>query len=177
MKFTKYHTKGAYHWHRFANTDSRYFRYAHLVKDWIKETNVLDVGAGDGCITKLLGIKGVDDEPEAVRLAQERGADVILASAYSLPFEDEEFDAVFMGHTLEHIKHPLIVLEEVRRVLKKYLYIVSPKPQPKGEDKFHYKDWSTEELRELVESQGFELVEPMTKPKRDENIHAKFKKV
>lgn len=175
MKFTKYHTKGAYHWHRLTNTDGRYFRYVYLVKDWIKETNVLDVGAGDGCITKILGIKGVDDEPEAVRFAQEKGADVILASAYSLPFEDEEFDAVFMGHVLEHIKYPFIVLEEVRRVLKKNLYIVSPVPG--GEDQFHYKDWDMEELKELVESAGFELVEPMFRPKRDENIHAKFRKV
>lgn len=174
MKFTKYHTKGAYHWEMLANTESRYFRHVEYVKNWVKEKNVLDVGAGDGCIVAALGIMGVDDEPEAVRLAQEKGANVILASAYNLPFEDEEFDAVFMGDTLEHIKHPTIVLEEVRRVLKTYLYIVSP--VPRGKDKFHYNEWNMEELKELVEGNGFKLIEPMTRPKRDERIYAKFKK-
>lgn len=174
MKFTKYHTKGPYHWEMLADPERRYHRHAHRVKDWIKERNVLDIGAGDGAITALLGIIGVDDEPEAVRLAQEKGANVILASAYNLPFEDEEFEAVFMGDTLEHIKHPTIVLEEVRRVLKTYLYIVSP--VPRGKDKFHYNEWSMEELKDLVESNGFKLVEPMTRPKRDERIYAKFKK-
>lgn len=174
MRFTKYHTKGAYHWDMLANTETRYYRYAHRVKDWIKEKNVLDVGAGDGCIASVLGIMGVDDEPEAVRLAQEKGANVILASAYNLPFEDKEFDSVFMGHTLEHIKHPLIVLEEVKRILKQYLYIVSPIPD--GRDKFHYAEWNEEQLQSLVESVGFKLSEPMWIPRDDKSIFAKFKK-
>ena len=158
-----------------ANPETRYYRHVQKVKDWIKEKNVLDVGAGDGCVVAALGIMGVDDEPEAVRLAQEKGANVILASAYNLPFEDKEFDAVFMGHTLEHIKHPGIVLEEVRRVLKKYLYIVSP--IPRGKDKFHYNEWSMEELKELVEGYGFKLAEPMSRLKGDDGIYAKFKRV
>lgn len=174
MKFTKYHDKGAYHWGWLSNSDSRYFRHATKLREWIGEKDVLDVGAGDGAITAFLGIKGVDDEPEAVRLAVENGADVMLATAYNLPFDDEEFDSVLMADVLEHIKHPLIVLEEVRRVLKQYLYIVSPVPE--GRDKFHYQEWTMEELKELVESKGFELVEPMTRPKRDKRIYAKFRK-
>lgn len=157
-----------------ANTESRYYRHIQYVRNWVKETSVLDVGAGDGCVVAALGIMGVDDEPEAVRLAQERGANVILASAYNLPFEDEEFDAVFMGDTLEHIKHPTIVLEEVRRVLKQHLYIVSP--VPRGKDKFHYNEWSMSELQELIEPMGFELTEKMDRPARDERIYAKFRK-
>ena len=66
MKFTKYHKFGAYHYKQFADTNSKYHRHANRMLEWIKEKNCLDIGAGDGCITKLLVIEGIDVEPEAV---------------------------------------------------------------------------------------------------------------
>src|SRR5690242_6282685 len=153
MKFTKYHKFGAYHWKQY-DQNTKYTRHADRVKGWIKEKNVLDIGAGDGKITHLLGIKGMDDEPEAVRLAQEKGADVVLGDAYHLAYKDEEFDSVFMGDVLEHMEFPREALKEARRVLKLCLYLAVPK---KGldNDKFHYQEWTPIELKEIVESENF----------------------
>lgn len=174
MKFTKYHKLGAYHWRMYEDKNSKYFRHANRMKIWIKEENTLDIGAGDGLITALLNIWGIDDEPEAVMLARKKGANVILGDAYALPYKDGQFDSVFMGDVLEHMQYPDLVLKEARRVLSKHLYIASPIPE--GKDKFHYYEWNEEELKELVTREGFRLLELFT-VKEDKRIYAKFIKI
>ena len=75
IKFYKYDKYGAYHWHWYQYKKT-YIDHVNKVKDWIKEKNVLDVGAGDGLITSILGARGIDNEPAGVKLARERGVDV-----------------------------------------------------------------------------------------------------
>ncbi len=175
MKFSKYHNRGAYHWRQYDEKHTKYRRHADRVKEWIKEKNVLDIGAGDGKITHLLGIKGVDNEPEAIRLAKEMGADVVFGDAYHLDYKDEEFDAVFMGDTLEHCEFPKDALKEARRVLKEYLYIASP--DETTNDKYHYDNWTPEELKQLVENEGFILEGEILAVPKDKRIYGKFKKL
>jgi SAM-dependent methyltransferase len=45
-----------------------------------------------------------------------------------LPFPDEEFDAIFFCHVLEHLARPLLFLSEAKRVLKPggQLYVEGP---------------------------------------------------
>lgn len=174
MQFTKYHKFGAYHWKQYADKNTKYSRHADRVKDWIKEKDCLDIGAGDGLITWLLGIRGVDDEPEAVRLAQEKGANVVLGDAYYLPFKDEEFESAFMGDVLEHMEFPSKALKEARRVIRSYLYIANP-IKGMDNDKFHYQEWTPEELTELLAKEGFELVSSESVPK-DKRDYLKFRK-
>jgi ubiquinone/menaquinone biosynthesis C-methylase UbiE len=176
MKFSKYHNRGAYHWRKYDDKNTKYRRHADRVKEWIQEKKVLDIGAGDGKITHLLGIKGIDDEPEAVRLAVEMGADVILGSAYSLPYKDGEFEAVFMGDTLEHIEFPKKALQEARRVLTKYFYIASPEKETTN-DKYHYDEWTAQELKDLVEGGGFVLEGEILEVPKDKRIYGKFRKI
>lgn len=175
MEFTKYHKLGAYHWKMYDDKNTKYSRHADRVKEWVKEKNVLDIGAGDGKITSLLNAKGIDNEPEAVRLAIEKGANVVLGDAYHLPYNDEEFDSVFMGDVLEHFEFPRQVLKEARRVLKEYAYIVTPE-KGTNNDKFHYQEWTPEELKELVESEGFKLEGEILVVSKDKRIYGKFKK-
>ena len=175
MKFTKYQKFGAYHWKQYNDKNTKYSRHADRVKEWVNEKNVLDIGAGDGLITYLLGAKGVDNEPEAVKLAQEKGGNVIWGNANLLRFEDEEFEAVFMGDVLEHLEFPRQALKEARRVLKSYLYLVTPE-KGTNNDKFHYEEWTPEELKKLVESEGFVLEGEMLEVPKDKRIYGKFKK-
>ena len=45
-----------------------------------------------------------------------------------LPFNDEVFETVIVGDVLEHLHHPLAVLHDIKRVLKKqwnFIYISS----------------------------------------------------
>lgn len=160
----------------YDDKNTKYSRHADRVKDWIKEKNILDIGAGDGKITSLLGAKGIENEPEAVRLAREKGADVALGDAYHLPYKDEEFEVIFMGDVLEHFEFPRQALKEARRVLSQYLYLATPE-KGTNNDKFHYEEWTSEELKKLVESEGFILEGEILEAPKDKRIYGKFKKI
>ena len=93
---------------------------------------VLDVGCGPGTITVGLAeavapgrVVGLDVQPSVLgearaHAAARRTANVAFqaGSATALPFPDGAFDAVFAHTLLEHVREPLAVLREVRRVLR-----------------------------------------------------------
>ena len=176
MIFTKYTKKGDYHWKQYAEVDNKYHRHANRVRDWVEEKNVLDIGAGDGLITSLLGAKGVDSDPTGVELAHKHGVDVVLGDAYALPFKDKTFESAFTGDTLEHLAFPDKAIQEARRVITKYLYVASP-IKTKVPEEFHYREWNRSELKEMIEKEGFKLVGKISKYKEDKRIYGKFKKI
>ena len=160
MKFDKYRQRGAYHWKEYRK-QTIYGRHANKVKDWIRKGRTLDIGAGDGLITFLIGAEGIDNNKLAVRLAKERNINVKAGSAYDLKYPDSVFDNVLMADVIEHLKFPKKSLPQVRRVLKEdgYLYIVTPPAKKKGlHDKYHYKEYTSDELVLLMKGSGFGLV-------------------
>ncbi|MFZ4812025.1 MAG: class I SAM-dependent methyltransferase [Ilumatobacteraceae bacterium] len=85
---------------------------------------VLDVGCGDGQVSRLasgLGadvVIGVDPTWNQLRVAHERGeAAFAKAGAGALPFNDESFDAVVACLVFEHIRDVDEAIAEVARVL------------------------------------------------------------
>ena len=93
---------------------------------------VLDVGAGGGGkslyylsrgakhVTALDVIERYKNEAieYAVKLGLNDNFTYCVADASKLPFEDESFDLVIMNDSMEHVKSPEMVLNEVTRVLK-----------------------------------------------------------
>lgn len=88
-------------------------------------TNVLDLGASCGRLTKKLSEKlphidfvGIDTHVQSKTY--------IPISEYDgkkIPYPDNSFDCVMMVDVVHHIEHPEIILEEVKRVSKKYILI------------------------------------------------------
>ncbi len=83
----------------------------------------------------------------------------ILADAHDLPFADNSVDGIVFAWVLEHMKDPVRVAEEMRRVLKPggHLYLstnfITPyHPSPKD-----YYRWTADGLRELFSA--FEILE------------------
>ena len=84
---------------------------------------LLDVGCGSGeRLEKMrrLGwtVSGIDFDAEAVRVARDRGLDVSCGTIPGTWFPTEAFDAVTMNHVIEHVPHPIELLEECNRILK-----------------------------------------------------------
>jgi SAM-dependent methyltransferase len=85
--------------------------------------NVLDVGCGDGQVSRLAArigaqVIGVDPTWNCVRVASERGTTVARAGAAALPFADGSFDAVVACLVFEHIRDVDAAIAEVARVLQ-----------------------------------------------------------
>lgn len=177
--FSKYAEKSDYHWRDYQR-GTKYKRHADRVAEWVQEAHVLDVGAGDGMITSLLGsaAMGIDNEPEGVRLAQAHGVPVILGDAYHLDFPDGHFESVLMADVLEHFEFPEKALAEARRVLTKYIYITTPPKRPDGKltDKYHWREYSPDELKAFVEGCGFELEGEIDVVLADKIMYGKFRK-
>jgi ubiquinone/menaquinone biosynthesis C-methylase UbiE len=90
---------------------------------------LLDVGCGRGfwlnyvndhTSLKTIGCDLFDSVPELKNSDYKRG------SVYKLPFEDNAFDIVTCTHTIEHLREVAGAIEELKRVTRKQLIIVTP---------------------------------------------------
>jgi methionine biosynthesis protein MetW len=92
-----------------------------------KFDRILDIGCGDGTISMMLAdvsnassIYGIDIAEENVKSALKKGIKVFKldVTKEKIPFEDDFFDAVFLGETIEHLYDSDYLLDEVYRTLK-----------------------------------------------------------
>jgi len=163
-----------------------YWRFENLGK--LIETSggeILDIGCADGTATKFILeqskadlVVGVDVLQKSVDYAQKRFISkklkFLMAEAEKLPFEKNQFEAVFCLDSIEHFFEPEKVMEEIRRVLKKdgYLVILVHTNSLlfriiwffwentrgwvwKGT---HVRKFSPEQLRKLIKDAGFEMI-------------------
>lgn len=97
---------------------------------------ILEIGVGTGRFAKWFPeAVGIDPAFNALKLAQQRGIQVVQAVGEMLPFRDETFGSVFIIFTLCFVQNPLAVLKEAERVLKKKGSIIIgfiPKGSPLG---------------------------------------------
>lgn len=83
---------------------------------------ILDLGCGDGALTKKLvelgcEVVAVDSSPAQVEAARQMGLDARVIDAQALPFQ-EEFDAVFSNAVLHWIRQPDAMIRGVYRALR-----------------------------------------------------------
>jgi glycosyltransferase involved in cell wall biosynthesis/ubiquinone/menaquinone biosynthesis C-methylase UbiE len=123
--------------------DTRYLHAARMeyftekIKEIKKELNrpliVLDIGCGDGTVTKFISnsindedtLFGLDsDQLRLKRLMSKMKISVILGNATNIPFKDKFADIITLHHVLEHIPEDIKVLQEMKRVLKDDGYII-----------------------------------------------------
>jgi ubiquinone/menaquinone biosynthesis C-methylase UbiE len=130
-------------------------RYAYSISHLFGE--VLDVGCGDGYGIYLMkknkditNIFGIDIQDEAIKLAKKNipGAKVLKAEAENLPFENNSFDCVHCGQTLEHVKYDMKVIEEIKRVVRNR--IVFSVPINGGLSEQHVRKYTEKQFTDLI---------------------------
>lgn len=121
----------------------------------IKDQKVLEVGIGTGKSLKYLKNKGneiygIEPFQQMLDIAKKRAKslkinpeNMILGSAYSLPFPDNFFDKVFFVFTICVLDNPKQAIKEALRVGKKVLILEYQKPK-------HWK----QEIWGKIEKQG-----------------------
>jgi ubiquinone/menaquinone biosynthesis C-methylase UbiE len=141
---------------------------------------VLEVGAGDGVILKLLAEKNFASELHAVELSAsgvERIKERNIASiksvqefdGYHLPFGDDSMDLIILTHVLEHVEHERLLLRELKRVAK-MVVIEVPRDYRAGVDTRikhflaygHINVYTPTSLRYLLLTEGLEVVTDLT---------------
>lgn len=57
----------------------------------------------------------------------------VMPTPYILPVDDDFYDLIVSGQTLEHVKNPFRLVEEMKRVLKPngYLILIAPSSGPR----------------------------------------------
>jgi SAM-dependent methyltransferase len=83
---------------------------------------ILDVGCGEGTLTRKImargaDVLGIDDSPEMVRFAREKGVDAVLMDAADMPFA-AEFDAAFSNAVLHWVLEKEQAARAIFRALK-----------------------------------------------------------
>src|ERR1700722_19302518 len=101
------------HWNAATYADNAHFvpTPGHPVLDLLQPRSserVLDLGCGAGPLTEKLGalgtqVVGIDNSPDMIAAALQRGLDARVMDARALVFENE-FDAVFSNAVLHWIK-------------------------------------------------------------------------
>lgn len=156
----------------------RHYEWASKVPITKGRARVLDLGCDIGEIRKVMSRSfyypnplyvGVDIDHE--RLAQgfylvETRTPMMYIQhdiTFGLDFiKNSSVDVIFMGETIEHFKekYAIVVLKEIKRVLKKggiFLISTPNKKNSKGYD-FHVKEYTPEQLEKMIEDVGLEVV-------------------
>ncbi len=189
--FDKYAKKGAYHWEELAN-DEYYRSKVEVVSSYLSgEDNCLDIGCGDGAYAAFLADKcryivGVDADYEAIRLAKSKAAQAKTTNCEFMqaPISKinaktlgvtEKFDLVYSMDVIEHLPQPEELLQAAVNIVKPNGLVLTGTPlfiSPELVSKYHVKEFTIEEIRDLVSfylSVQQEILLPI--PRKDGKVH------
>lgn len=125
---------------------------------------ILDVGSQDlnGSYKELFK----DWEYVGLDIISGKNVDLITSNPYSWEeLEDESFDVIISGQTLEHVEFPDKVFAEIYRVLRPAALccIIAPSSGPRHGEPW-YRNFSQEDMKSLAEDVGLKIKDLFTGP-------------
>ncbi|MBW1817897.1 MAG: class I SAM-dependent methyltransferase [Deltaproteobacteria bacterium] len=89
---------------------------------------ILDMGCGTGVFTHYLSqlAPTVGSDLSRVMLGKNPHDRLVQCDALATPFKPGRFDLVFEANLLHHVKDPLSVLKEMKRVSRRYVVSLEP---------------------------------------------------
>lgn len=111
-------------------TDTTEKGIRHIIRNIIPDADsVIDIGCGKGYILKRLKEAGMGARLYGLDMSNkmdEPFIQFVQGSITRLPLEDKQFDVVICTHTIEHIVPLETAINELIRITKKQLIIVTP---------------------------------------------------
>ena len=173
IEFGKYEGRGAYHWGQISRSMHRHNAFVSARYDAVLAALgeldgqlVLDIGGGDGALSYLIAKRGprtvtLDASRMALRYARQefrrRGlqAQVVEASACSLPFPSAAFDIAVCSDVIEHIRCPDKLISEAVRILRpggRFVLTTPVRITEKPLNRMHVHEFFPDELKRLLET-------------------------
>lgn len=136
---------------------------------------LLEVGCGNGTALERMrhlgwDVEGIDFDPAAASSARSLGLTVHVGDVADQHLPERSFDAVYLGHVLEHVPDPIALLRACRRLLKNgaTAIAVTPNTLSWGHQKFghhwrglevprHLHLFSMASTRRCFEEAGFRI--------------------
>jgi len=164
-------------WERYFDPKHPKHKYQVARHAWfmerIKSGKLLDVGCSGGLALYLAGKKaevtelyGVDICENALeqarqRLSKYKNKEIVLlnTTADSLPFENNYFDFVLCGETLEHVPSDIDAINEIVRVAKTGGTILVSVPKDGHLSKEHIRLYDIDKINKLLENAGVKIIE------------------
>jgi SAM-dependent methyltransferase len=138
--------------------------YRDVTRHFAPGAKMLDVGCGSGWLADhFADYTGIDGAPEAVREATAKGRNVALADVDEpLPFDADAFDGAILKDLLEHVREPVALVREVKRVLRPEGIVFASSPDAQRwvwNDYTHRRPFTRSAFRRLFADQGWTVEE------------------
>ena len=157
-------------WHvpeDFSRQTSSFSMAEHLAGRMTGVDRILDLGCGTGTSADFfkkiiphaqwIGLD-IEKSPE-VASRTKTGAEFHSFDGINISFGDNSFDLIFSNQVLEHVRHPVELLKEARRVLKPEGFMVGSTSHLEPYHSFSIRNYTPYGFRLLLEESGLHLEE------------------
>jgi len=98
---------------------------------------ILDIGTADGLMLSRIKKEfpdaecvGLEYSEELIKTCDDKNIKIIQGDAQNIPLENNSFDIAIATAIIEHLDHPVKLLEEARRILKLDGILILTTPNP-----------------------------------------------
>ena len=150
----------------------KFFYFPKLYK--LMKGKKLEIGCGIGSFLENYNdVLGIDINQDLIEFCNKMNLNAFVMEEDIIPYPDKSFDSILMDNVLEHIKDPLPLLMEVKRVSSNESNVIVSVPGIKGFtwDKDHKTFYDEKSLTMLFEKIGFQTTKIFYTPLKNKFLN------